>query len=116
MITWNHEGEKLYDVLGYENEEALLYGFENEEAAGEIGMAIALLEYLTTKEAAPLILLLGVIYPDITLDRPSNIVELMLPLILKVDNKVQIMSSLIRCTKKDETGIDDLFDEMLGIR
>ena len=115
MITWDHDGEKLYDTLGYENREALLYVFENEEAVGEIGMAIALLDYLTTEEATALILLLRVIYPDITLDRPSYIVELLLPLILKVDNKVQIRSNLIRRTKKDETDIDDLFDEMLGL-
>jgi len=115
MITWDHDGEKLYDILGYENREALIDELEKGEIVNEIGMAIALLEYLTTKEAAALILLLGVIYPDITLDRPSHIAELLLPLILKVDNKVQIMSSLIRCTKKDETDIDDLFDEMLGL-
>ena len=86
MIEFNHEAIELHAILGYEDKDALIKAYDEEEGLGEICTAVGLLNFLITKEAVPMIKLLEIIYPDANLGRPSNIVEWLMPILLDAEN------------------------------
>jgi len=90
MIEFNHGATGLPAILGYEDKEALEKACKEEEGLGELTISVSLITFLITKEAAPMALLLDIIYHDANMDRPSNIVECLMPTLLGADdNKIK---------------------------
>ena len=110
MIEFNHEAKNIHGILGYETKDAFQEAFCAEKGFNDLIIALPLLDFLTTREATPLIFLLFIIYPDANLETPSRIAEYLLPVLLEAEEKKiqNFLNVLIETKKSSGDSLQDL--------